>query len=116
MPYYFVRSMAPLCRSKKICHTAEDMVDRIKEIQKRTQEFRDKLWEEELIENEISRQVSMDELEKNVMITHVPDRNWKKKFKIFREMDYQVPFERKQCYILIQNNFDEVDNEAKAKN
>ncbi len=100
MPYYYVRSMEPLCPSKKICPTAEDCIERIKEIQRKTQEFRDKLWEEELIENKINRQVSFQEMDKHIFITHVKDENWKKRFRLFKNSDFKDPFERKICYII----------------
>jgi hypothetical protein len=103
MPYWFVRSIEPLCPSKKICLTAQDAIDRIFEIQERSQAFRDRLWEEELIENEIPRHVTPFEMDKFILITHVNDRAWKKKFRIFKNSDFKDPFERKKRYLLAED-------------
>jgi hypothetical protein len=80
----------------------EDAVERIKEIMKRTQEFRDKLWDEELDENKIPRHVSWKEMDKNTVVVRVNDRKLKKKYTIFKESDFEDPFLRKETYVLVK--------------
>ncbi len=99
MAQYYVRSLEPLCPSKKIFASSEEVIEHLREVQKRTQKFRDKLSIALLNINKFNPNVLWKEVNKHTIIVKVNDSKYEKKFKIFRESELTDPYYQEEVLI-----------------